>query len=101
MATRTPEIPGEINSESAAGRRAEAEKLQRDLVKLSEQRFVSSYDLALASLGLGETSQALALLERAVEERSPRVAFLGVDPRFERLRSDSRFQHVKAGVGLP
>ena len=89
------------HAHGVAGRRAEAEKLQRDLVKLSEQRFVSSYDLALASLGLGETSQALALLERAVEESSPRVAFLGVDPRFERLRSDSRFQHVKAGVGLP
>ena len=69
-----------------AGRRSEAQGLLIGLRKLSEQRYVSSYDLALAYLGLGDTSQALALLAKAVEERSPRAAFLGVEPRFDGLR---------------
>jgi hypothetical protein len=84
-----------------AGRRGDAEKLQRDLRRLSRQRFVSSYDLAIAGLGLGDTSQVIGLLEKAVEERSPRVSFIGVDPRFDGLRSIPRFQQAKNRLGLP
>jgi TolB-like protein/Tfp pilus assembly protein PilF/DNA-binding winged helix-turn-helix (wHTH) protein len=83
-----------------AGRRGDAEKLQRDLRRLSRQRFVSSYDLAIAALGLGDTSQVIGLLERAVEERSPRVSFIGIDPRFDGLRSIPRFQQVRTQLGL-
>jgi len=84
-----------------AGRRGQAEKLFEELRKLSKQRYVSSYDLALASLGIGETDQAFTLLARAVEERSPRAAFLGVDPRFDGLRSDARFKELMIRIGRP
>ncbi len=84
-----------------AGRQSQAKKLCDDLRNLSKQRYVSSYDLALASLGIGETDQAFTLLARAVEERSPRVAFLGVDPRFDALRSDARFKRLMSRVGRP
>jgi TolB-like protein/DNA-binding winged helix-turn-helix (wHTH) protein/Flp pilus assembly protein TadD len=84
-----------------AGRRGQARKLFDDLWKLSKQRFVSSYDLALASLGIGETDRTFALLARAVEERSPRVAFLGVDPRFDALRGDPRFKELMIRIGRP
>ncbi len=82
-----------------AGRRSQARKVFDDLIKLSEQRYVSPYDLALASLGVGETDQALALLAQAVEERSPRAAFLTVDPRFDGLRSDARFKTLMVRIG--
>jgi Flp pilus assembly protein TadD len=85
----------------AAGKRSQAQKLFNDLRSLSKQRYVSSYDLALASLGVGETDQAFALLAQAVEEHSPRAAFLGVDPRFDGLRSDARFKRLMLRVGLP
>jgi tetratricopeptide (TPR) repeat protein len=84
-----------------AGRRTQAVKLLGDLKKTAAQRFVSSYDLALAHLGIGENDRALELLSQAVEEHSPRAAFLGVDPRFDRLRADPRFQALIARVGLP
>jgi TolB-like protein/DNA-binding winged helix-turn-helix (wHTH) protein/Flp pilus assembly protein TadD len=84
-----------------AGRRDQARKLFDDLWHLSKQRFVSSYDLALVSLGTGETDRAFALLACAVEERSPRVAFLGVDPRFDALRSDTRFKQLMIRIGRP
>lgn len=83
-----------------AGRRNEAQTLTNDLRKLAEQKYVSSYDMALASAGLGETAQALAALQKAVEERSPRVAFLGVDPRFHALDSEPRFQRLITLIGL-
>ncbi len=82
-----------------AGRPAKARKLFDHLRNLSKQRYVSSYDLALAALGIGETDRVFALLARAVEERSPRVAFLGVDPRFDAFRSDARFKQLMIRIG--
>ena len=83
-----------------AGRRAEAVRVLEDLRKMAESRFVSSYDLALAQLGLGENDKAFELLSAAVQERSPRVAFLGVEPRFDGLRADPRFRELLRSVGL-
>ncbi len=84
-----------------AGRRGQAKKLCDDLRNLSRQRYVSSYDLAIASLGIGETDSVLKLLAQAVEERSPRVAFLRIDPRFDGLRSDARFKELMVRIGRP
>jgi TolB-like protein/Flp pilus assembly protein TadD len=84
-----------------SGRRPQAQKLFGELQDLCTRRYVSGYDLALASLGIGRTDQAFQLLSRAVEERSPRAAFLGVDPRFERLRSDARFKELMIRIGRP
>jgi len=84
-----------------AGRRDQARKLFQDLRKLSKERYVSPYDLAIASLGVGERDRALALLAQAVEERSPRAAFLGVDPRFDGLRRDARFKILMSRIGRP
>jgi len=41
-----------------------------------------------AVLEFGDGERALALLAQAVGERCPRTAFLGVDRRFDVLRSD-------------
>ncbi len=75
-------------------------KLIEDLKEMSEHRFVSAYDLALAHLGVGEKDRALALLGQAVEERAPRLEFLRIEPRFDGLRSDARFQKLMNRVGL-
>ncbi|HZQ50725.1 MAG TPA: winged helix-turn-helix domain-containing protein [Bryobacteraceae bacterium] len=82
-----------------SGRRDEARKLFDDLRNLSKRRHVSSYDLALAALGVGAIDQSFSLLARAVDERSPRVAFLTVDPRFDGLRSDARFKALMVRIG--
>ena len=75
-----------------AGQRSEAQKALSKLRSAAKSRYVSSYDLALAELGIGDRDQALALLAQAVEERCPRAAFLSVDPRFDGLRGDPRFK---------
>ncbi len=83
------------------GRRSEAQKVLHELRSAAKHRYVSSYDLALAELGIGERDRALMLLAQAVEERCPRAAFLGVDPRFDGLRSDPRFKMLLARTGPP
>jgi hypothetical protein len=83
-----------------AGRRTDALKVLQDFRKTAETRFVSSYDLALAQVALGDEAKTFELLRAAVQERSPRVAFLGVEPRFDRLRPSPEFRELLRAIGL-
>lgn len=83
-----------------AGRRTEALQVLEDLNHRAGQGFVCSYDRAIAHVGLGAKDKAFELLEAAVEERSPRAAFLDVDPRLDGLRADTRFGVLLRSVGL-
>ena len=82
-----------------AHRTGDAMRLIDDLKKLSTQRYVSSVDMALAFLGVEDHARALSYLERALEDRSPRLLFLMVEPRFDPLRSEPRFQALVSRVG--
>jgi hypothetical protein len=53
-----------------------------------------------AYLGLGETDQAFAWLERAFEEQSNILQFLKVHPYFDPIRSDPRFADLLRRTGL-
>ena len=55
---------------------------------------------AIAYTILGESSQALAWLDRAFEERSEYLVFLGVDPIFDKLRGDPEFAALIEKIGL-
>jgi TolB-like protein/DNA-binding winged helix-turn-helix (wHTH) protein/Flp pilus assembly protein TadD len=82
-----------------AQRRAEALKVLDDLRNMGERGFVSSYDLAIGRIGMGDKDKTFELLGAAVQERSPRVAFLRVDPRFDGLRTDPRFRELLRSIG--
>jgi TolB-like protein/DNA-binding winged helix-turn-helix (wHTH) protein/Flp pilus assembly protein TadD len=83
-----------------AGRRPEALKVMEDLKNRVGSGFISSYDLAIARLGLGDRDKVFELLRAAVQEHSPRVAFLGVEPRFDGLRADTRCRELLRSIGL-
>jgi hypothetical protein len=83
-----------------AGRSAEASRILQDLNQEAAPRFISSYDLAIASVGLGNKDKTFELLGAAVREGSPRVAFLGADPRFVEMRADPRFSGLLRSIGL-
>lgn len=84
-----------------AGRRNEALKVLDELHKLSKDHYVSAYDQVIVYLGLGEKEQAFAWLQRAVQERSPMLVNLKVDPALDPLRSDARFRTIMQRLGLP
>ena len=50
--------------------------------------------------GLGEREEALAWLERGYREREPRMVFLKVEPKWDNLRDDPRFQDLLRRVGF-
>jgi hypothetical protein len=51
-------------------------------------------------LGLGDKDEAFAWLERVYSQHSNVLTTLKVDPHFDPLRSDPRFQDLLRRVGL-
>jgi serine/threonine protein kinase len=83
-----------------AGKRDEAWKILDELLVLAQQKYVSSYDVALVYAGLDEKDRAHAWLEKAYEENNGWLSFLNIEPRFDALRPDARFQELIKKVGL-
>jgi len=83
-----------------SGDKGRASQLISQLREISLQRYVSSYDLALIYVGLGENDKALESLEAAYEERSSWMIFIQVTPEFDGLRTDPRFMRLLRRMGL-
>jgi DNA-binding winged helix-turn-helix (wHTH) protein/tetratricopeptide (TPR) repeat protein len=85
---------------AVSGRTREALDLLAQLHRLREDTYVSQYDLALVYLALGEEEKALEWLDNAFEEQSGWMAFLGVDPRLDPLRTKQGFRSLLRLTGL-
>ncbi len=86
---------------AAGGRGPDAKALLERLEGSLPQRYVSACDIAAVYAALGEIEVALDWLQKACEERAPRMVELGFDPAFDSLRSDPRFADLVRRVGLP
>jgi tetratricopeptide (TPR) repeat protein len=74
-----------------SGKQAEARNELERLLELSKERNVSPYDIALIYNAFGENDKTFAWLERGFQERDPRMTFLKVEPKWNNLRSETRF----------
>jgi serine/threonine-protein kinase len=83
-----------------SGKKAEARGLLEGLLKLSTERYVPPYHIAVIYHGLGERDETLAWLERGIEQRDPKMVFLNVEPKWNNLRDDPRFQDLLRRVGF-
>ena len=83
------------------GQRQEALQILEQLAASSKQRYVPAQSFAIVYTGLGDKDQAFAWLDKAYEERSNRLAYLKVEPTWDRLRSDPRFDALLRRIGLP
>jgi tetratricopeptide (TPR) repeat protein len=84
-----------------AGRTVEARKILDKLREESKKRYVPPGLIATIFLGLGERDQVFESLERAYQEDDEHVVWLLIDPLFEPLRSDPRFQDLCRRLKLP
>ena len=50
---------------------------------------------------LGDQEETLKYLEKGFQERDGRMAYLSVDPLYDPLRSDPRFQNLLRRMNLP
>ncbi len=76
--------------------RLELEKLE----KLSRHEQVNPITMLWAHLGMGDKEEALADLDKAYAGHSNVLTTLKVEPAFDPLRSDPRFQDLLRRVGL-
>jgi len=79
---------------ASAGDEPEARKILQNLLERSRTRYLPSYWIALVYTGLGDIDQSIAWLERAYEERSSWLVWIKVEPRFDPLRADPRFDSL-------
>ena len=82
------------NFYARAGRRAEARKILNELKKRAKHESVSPVAFARIFAGLGETDQALNLLEKAFADRDVRLVLLKAESTWAPLRSNPRFQDL-------
>jgi tetratricopeptide (TPR) repeat protein len=87
------------HANAALGRKAEADKILRDLER-NPKAAASSYTMATIYAGLGENDKALRSLEKASSEKSFAVDRLTSDLSLDSLRSDPRFQDLLRRLGL-
>ena len=84
-----------------SGNRVEALKILEELIKESEQMYVSPLSIAQLCTGLGMKEEAFAWLEKACEVRDGNMCLLKVWPAYDPIRSDPRFQNLMRRMNFP
>jgi tetratricopeptide (TPR) repeat protein len=83
------------------GRTASARAMEHEIRRLSTTQYISPYLRAAVHVGLGETHEALTQLEQAYQDRSWLIATLKVEPVFDALRGDERFEALIRRLNFP
>ncbi|HEV2914139.1 MAG TPA: protein kinase [Pyrinomonadaceae bacterium] len=94
-------MPGLGHALAMSGRRDEAHRILNELIAASGERYVSPYFIAEVYRGLGDLDKTFEWLEKAYEDRSDWLVWLGIEPALDGLRSDPRFIDLVRRVGLP
>lgn len=66
----------------------------------SESKYLSPFYMAVLHTVLGRRDEAFEWLDKAIEDRSEYLVYLKVDPVFDPLRSDARFESALELIGL-
>jgi adenylate cyclase len=85
---------------ASAGQKDKALEILNELMERSKETYLPSYWIALVYIGLGDKDRAFEWLERAYEDRSSWLVWMKVEPRFDSLRSDPRFDAFLERMGL-
>jgi TolB-like protein/DNA-binding winged helix-turn-helix (wHTH) protein len=85
---------------SRSGRTREGQHAVEELLKLNRHEALDPIVIADAYSALRDNNEAIAWLEKAYAQRSNGLTSLKVDPIYDPLRSDARFQDLLQRVGL-
>jgi TolB-like protein len=99
LSQRAPVPVAGLGEAYAAARRCE--EARNILQELSKQRHVPAYFVGRIYAALGERDEAFRWLEAAYRERGEWLVLLKIDPRFDSLRSDPRFQDLMRRMNFP
>jgi len=83
------------------GKRDQALEILNHYLELLKTEFFWNANVAIIYISLGEKDKAFELLEKSYEQREGWMPFLKVDPMFDSLRSDPRFQDLLERMNFP
>jgi TolB-like protein/DNA-binding winged helix-turn-helix (wHTH) protein/Tfp pilus assembly protein PilF len=83
-----------------SGKQAEARRALEKLQQLNRRQQMDPAAIALAYVGMDNKDDAFAWLQKAYSEHSNALTALKVDPIYDPLRRDPRFQELLRRVGL-
>ncbi len=89
---------GRVRAIQGAAR--QAGEILEELRETARERYVPAYYMAAFHAGGGDHEATLEWLEKALEARDNWLVFLRVDPIWDRLRDDPRFNGLLAEVGF-
>ena len=96
-----PEVLAMIaHTYAVSGRRSKAKNILSTLEEKSKHEYISPYYIALIFTGLDDKERAFGWLEKAYSDRNEWLVWLKVDPRFDRLWTDSRFADLLRRIGF-
>ena len=101
LAPRSPRLIAALGrAQAIAGRRDEARHSLAELDDLARSRFVSAWERAILFLGMKDADRCFEQLALAYQDRFFDLTLLAVDPRFDDIRGDPRFDQLLQEVGL-
>ncbi len=83
-----------------SGKKDKALQALQELQQKSNQVYVPRYQIAAVYVGLSDKDKAFEYLQQTFSNREEIIAFLKVDPTWDTLRSDARFQNLLHRAGL-
>jgi serine/threonine-protein kinase len=103
-ATELDDLPWYIGAfaygNAVTGDRAKGEQILHDLEELAKRRYVAPGARVTVYLGLGEKEKALEWLEKCYQDQDGACWWMKVDPLYDGLRNEPRFQAILKKVGL-
>ena len=89
------------NALAKSGDTAQARLVLEQLQKYSTEKHVPAYNFAIVYNALGETETALDYLEKAYADKNVLMVFLKVEPKWQNLRAEPRFQELMRRMNFP
>lgn len=101
LAPKSPRLIAALGwAQASAGRHDDAFNSLAELEALAAARYVSPWERAILFLGMKDVDRCLDQLALAYQDRFFDLTLLGVDPRFDLLRGDRRFDELLAKTGV-
>ena len=85
----------------ASGNRAEAMRIYEEWIKIPGQQRIDPVIMAFVYFGAGKTDLMFNALEKAYQERHPRLLDFIKDPTIDGIRQDPRFKALLKKMNLP
>jgi serine/threonine-protein kinase len=102
LSPRSPLIKAALGRTLAlSGKREEGLRILTDLHKMAQGRYVPPFDLAACYFALEMPDKGFEWLAKALQDRCFELISLRVDPRWQSLRAEPRFQELLDCLKLP